>query len=232
MRSIALIVFCLLMMTSSFAQTRVIKGKLTTFNKYPVKNVTVESKKAGSTVMTDSLGQFELVCNEKDVIRIKTEVFEALNKKVDEDDKYLSANLVFRNSKKNRQIATGMGYISEDNLTFALAHLESENNDFCGYSDVFSLIQGKFSGVQIKSSLSGGQGIFVRGQKSLTGDNEAIYVVDGVRVTDVSFVNPCEMASIDILKDGGAAIYGSQAANGVVVIETKGYKQQQSLDNR
>ena len=61
--------------------------------------------------------------------------------------------------------------------------------------------------------------------------NQAIYVVDGVQVADISFVNPCEMASIDILKDGGAAIYGSQAANGVVVIETKGHRQQQSLEN-
>ena len=230
MRSLALLVIGTLMVTVSFGQTRVIKGKLTTFNKYPVKNVTVESKKAGSTVMTDSLGQFELVCNEKDVIRIKTEVFEALSKKVDEDDNYISANLIFRNSKKNREIATGLGYISEDNLTFALAHLGNENNDFCSYTDVFSLVQGKFSGVQIKQSGSG-QGIFVRGPKSIYGDNQAIYVVDGVQVADVSFVNPCEMASIDILKDGGAAIYGSQAANGVVVIETKGYKQQQSLQN-
>jgi TonB-dependent SusC/RagA subfamily outer membrane receptor len=218
------------MVTVSFGQTRVVKGKLTTFNKYPVQNVTVESKKAGSSVMTDSLGQFELVCNEKDVIRIKTEVFEALSKKVDEDDKYISANLIFRNTKKNRQIATGLGYISEENLTFALAHLGNENNDFCSYTDVFSLVQGKFSGVQIKQTGSG-QGIFVRGPKSIYGDNQAIYVVDGVQVADVSFVNPCEMASIDILKDGGAAIYGSQAANGVVVIETKGYKQQQSLQN-
>jgi len=221
----------MLTVISSFAQTRVIRGKLTTFNKYPVKNVTVESKKAGSTVMTDSLGQFELVCNEKDVIQIKTDVFEAMNKKVDEEDKFISANLIFRNSKKNRQIATGLGYISEENLTFALAHLGDENNDFCGYTDVFSLIQGKFSGVQIKNSASGGQGIFVRGPKSMYGDNEAIYVVDGVRVADVSFVNPCELASIDILKDGGAAIYGSQAANGVVVMETKGHRQQQSLQN-
>lgn len=229
MRSIAVIVVSLLMATGSLAQTRVVKGKLTTFNKFPVMNVTVESKKAGSTVSTDSLGQFELVCNEKDVIRIKTEVFEALSKKVNKDDDYLSANLIFRNSKKNRQIATGMGYISEENLTFALAHLADENINFCGYSDVFSLVQGKFSGVQIKSTGSG-QGIFVRGQKSITGDNEAIYVVDGVRVADVSFVNPCEMASIDILKDGAAAMYGSQGANGVVIIETKGYKQQQSFE--
>ena len=226
MRSITLMAFCMLAVISSFAQTRVVKGKLTTFNKYPVKNVTVESKKAGSTVMTDSMGQFELVCNEKDVIQIKNDVFQAMSKKVSVDDEYVTANLVFRDSKKNRKIATGMGYISEENLTFALSHMSYENNDFCSYTDVFTLVTGKFSSVQIKASEMGGQGIFVRGQKSLYGNNEAIYVVDGVRVADISFVNPCDMASIDILKDGGAALYGSQAANGVVVIETKGYKQQ------
>jgi len=231
MRSIALLAICMLGVTGSFAQTRVVRGKLTTFNKFPVQNVTVESKKAGSTVMTDSLGQFELVCNEKDVIKIKTEVFEALSKKVDDDDDYITANMIFRNNKKNREIATGMGYISQENLTFALAHLEDENNDFCGYADVFSLVQGKFTSVEIKASPMGGQGIYVRGQKSLTGNNEAIYVVDGIMVADISFVIPCEMASIDILKDGGAAMYGSKAANGVVVIETKGHRAQQSLQN-
>ena len=66
MRSIAVLALSLLVVSGAFGQTRVVKGKLTTFNKYPVMNVTVESKKAGSTVTTDSLGQFELVCNEKD----------------------------------------------------------------------------------------------------------------------------------------------------------------------
>ena len=107
MRSIALMTFCLLTVVSSFAQTRVVKGKLTTFNNYPVKNVTVESKKAGSTAMTDTLGQFELVCNEKDVIQIKNEVFESMNKKVHEDDQYITANLIFKDSKKNIKRISG-----------------------------------------------------------------------------------------------------------------------------
>ena len=70
MRITVLLAACLLVSVPSFAQTRVVKGKLTTFNQYPVQNVEVASKKAQSTVMTDSLGQFELVCNEKDVIMI------------------------------------------------------------------------------------------------------------------------------------------------------------------
>ena len=99
------------------------------------------------------------------------------------------------------------------------------SSGFCNYSDVFTLLKGKFPGVTIKTNSMGTDGVFVRGDKSMLGDNEAIYVVDGVRVGDISFVNPCEMATIDVLKDGGAALYGSQAANGVVVIETKGHRQ-------
>ncbi len=224
MRTIALIALCLLISIPSFTQTRVVKGKLTTFNKYPVQNVEVASKKAKSTVMSDSLGEFTIVCMEKDVIMIKAKVFQALNKRVGADDDFISANLIFRDTPKNRKIATGMGYVSPEQLTFALAHMADENNDFCNYSSVFSLLKGKFPGVTIKTNSMGSDGVFVRGDKSILGDNEAIYVVDGVRVSDISFVNPCEMATIDILKDGGAALYGSQAANGVVVIETKGHR--------
>lgn len=225
MRSIAIVILCLLAAAPSFAQTRVVKGKLTTFNRYPVENVEVASKKAKSTVLTDSLGQFEIVCNEKDVILIKAKVFHALSKKVNEDDDYVEANLIFRDSPKNREIATGMGYISHEALTFALAHMADENNDFCNYTNVFSLIKGKFPGVIIKIGSTGNEGVFVRGQKSIYGDNEAVYVIDGVLASDISFVNPCEIATIDVLKDGGAALYGSKAANGVVVIETKGHRQ-------
>lgn len=221
MRTPLLLAACLLVSIPSFSQTRVVRGKLTTFNRYPVQNVEVMSKKAKSTVMTDSLGEFELVCNEKDIIMIKAKVFQALNKRVNAEDRYISANLIFRDTPKNREIATGMRYITPEQLTFALAHLADENNDFCNYTDVFDVVRGKFPGVQVKST-SSGQGIFVRGDKSMTGENQAIYVVNGVRVNDISFINPCEMVSMDILKDGGAALYGSQAANGVVVIETKG----------
>jgi len=225
MRTIALIALCLLISTPSFAQTRVVKGKLTAFNTYPVRNVEVASKKAKSTVMTDSLGQFEIVCMEKDVVMIRSKVFQSMNKRVNPDDDFISANLIFRDTPKNREIATGMNYIRPEQLTFALAHMADENNDFCNYTSVFSLLKGKFPGVTIKTNSMGSDGVFVRGDKSILGDNEAIYVIDGVRVSDISFVNPCEMATIDILKDGGAALYGSQAANGVVVIETKGHRQ-------
>jgi hypothetical protein len=220
MRTLTAISVCLLIALPAFSQTRVVRGKITTFNLYPVQNVEVASKKAKSAVMTDSLGQFELVCSEKDVIMIKTKVFELLNKRVTPEDDYVSANLIFKDTKKNREIATGLGYIKPDQLSYALVHLSDENNDFCNYSNIFSLIRVKFPEVQ--SGAAGG--VYIRGKKSINLKTEAVYEVDGMIVADISFVNPCEIATIDIMKGGGTAVYGNQAVNGVVVIKTKGHR--------
>ena len=153
---------------------------------------------------------------------IKSEIFAPMNARINKNEYEIDLNLIFRDTPTNRELATGMGYIKEDQLTYALANLESENNDFCNYTNVLSLIQGKFSGVEVKDTGGGGVGVFIRGTKSIEGSNEALYVVDGIQVTDIAFVVPCDMRSINILKDGAAAMYGSRGANGVVVIETKG----------
>ena len=120
MRILAVISLCLLLAFPSYSQTRVVKGQITAFNQYPVQNLEVASKKGKSAVVTDSIGQFELVCSEKDVIQIKTKVFEPLTKRINADDDYVSANLVFRDSEKNRELATCLGYIEADQLSYAL----------------------------------------------------------------------------------------------------------------
>jgi len=225
MRTLTIISICLLMTLPAFSQTRVVKGEITTFNHYPVQNVEVASKKAKSVVMTDSLGQFELVCSEKDMIMIKTKGFESLNKRVNPEDDFVSANLIFKDSKKNREIVTGSGYIKPDQLSYALANLSHENNNFCNYPEIFSLLRANFPEVQEIGGVGGTQGVYVRGQKSLSSNaqNEAVYDVDGMIVSDISFVVPCDIASINILKSGGTTIYGTQAVNGVVIIKTKGF---------
>jgi hypothetical protein len=212
----------MLMILPAFSQTHVVRGKITTFNQYPVQHVEVSSKKAKSKVVTDSLGQFELVCHEKDVILVKTEVFAPLSIRVSSGDAYVTANLVFKDSKKNREVAADLGYIKPDQLSYALAHLANENNDFCNYPDIFSLISAKFPEVQVKNGPGGTKGVYVRGQKSMTLETEAVYEVDGMKVSDISFINPCQTGTIDILKSGGTAVYGTQAVNGVVIIKTKG----------
>jgi len=222
MKSSSLITLCLLISLPAFSQTHVVRGKITAFNEYPVQNVEVVAKKSKSAVRTDSEGQFELVCNKRDAIQVKHKAFVPYSKKVNPGDEFVSANLVFQDSKKNRELVTSMGNLDPDQLSYALEHLSHENNNFCNFSSIFTLLSTNYPEVQI----AGGKEVFFRGVKTMNKDmkNEAVYEVDGMIVEDISFVVPCEVATIDIMKSGGTAIYGTQAVNGVLIIKTKGFK--------
>ena len=202
---------------SSFvlAQNKVIHGKLTTFNTYPVQNVEVSAKKAKTTVTSDSLGQFSIVCFENDVIRIRPKTFKPVNKKVRPDTDSLFINLLFIDSKSNRELAVGYGYINKKDLLYAASHLEQENNDFCNYANIFDLIKGRFSGVTVS-----GSNVYIRGSGSFTGQIQALYILNGIETSTIDWISPCQIKSIDILKDSNAAIYGSRGGNGVVIINT------------
>ena len=83
---------------------------------------------------------------------------------------------------------------------------------------MYELIRGRFAGVQIVNNE-----IIIRGINSINSSSAALIVIDGVPV-DNSVLNtlpPIQVKSVNILKDGSAAIYGSRGANGVVIIETK-----------
>lgn len=217
MKTTALLAIMILFVTALQAQTRVVNGKLTAFNTFPVQNVEITSKKAKAITMTDEFGHFSIVCLENDVIKIKPKAFKAHNKKVNADTDSLCLNLEFIDSEANREIAVGYGYISEEDLIFAVSHLENNNNEFCSYTDIFDLIKGQLSGVTVSKNQ-----IYVRGGiNSFTpGASMAMYVVDNQRVNDISWLQPCQVKSIDVLKDASAAIYGTNAGNGVVLIET------------
>ena len=90
--------------------------------------------------------------------------------------------------------------------------------DFSQYTDIYDIIRGRFPGVQI----SGGE-IIIRGMNSIMGSNAALLVVDGVAVSESSFASipTANIASINVLKDAAASIYGVRGAHGVVIVETK-----------
>jgi TonB-dependent SusC/RagA subfamily outer membrane receptor len=217
---IILTVFVMLVTLGTAAQNRVVYGKLTAFNQYPLQNIEVQAKKSKAIVNSDSLGQFAIACKEKDVIRIRPKAFRPVSRRVGPDTDSLQINLIFIDTKANRQLATGYGYIDEEDLTYAMSHLEQENNEFCNYSSIYELIKGRFPGVSVSTTGTGGA-IHIRGQNSINLSTEALYVVDGTITSTIDWIHPCDVRSIDVLKDGMTAIYGSRGANGVVVIETK-----------
>ena len=218
MKRVLTIVTGILLTVTCMAQTRVVYGNLTVFKSFPVQNVEVTSKKAKATTVSDSLGNFALVCLEKDVVQIRPKGFQSVNKKVDGDTDTVKVNLIFVDSKKNREIAVGYGYISEDNLNFAVNNLTNENNDFCSYSNVFELIRGQLSGVTVTNNA-----VYIRGGNTsfTSGASEALYVVDGQTTQSIEGIPPCDISTIDLLKGSEAAIYGSRGGNGVVLIRTR-----------
>lgn len=218
MKKIIAVLTGVILITSAFAQTRVVHGRLTVYNIYPVKNVEVTSKKAKSTTKSDTLGQFSIVCLENDVIKIKPKIFQSVNKKVGPDTDSLIINLLFIDSKVNRERAIGYGYISEKDLTFAVSHLEQENNNFCSFSNIYELIRGQLASVTVS-----GTDIYVRGGiNSFTpGASGALTVVDGIPYSSIDWISPCQVKSIDVLKDSNTAIYGTRGANGVIIIQLK-----------
>ncbi len=127
--------------SAAHAQNRVVYGNLTAYNSFPVMNVEITSKKAKATTMSDSLGNFSIVCLEKDVIMVKPKGFQAVNKKVSAEDDSLQINLVFIDTKKNRELAVNEGYMTETNLNYAVANLVEANNDYCKYTDIYMLIR-------------------------------------------------------------------------------------------
>jgi len=210
----------LLITVSSFSQTRVVHGVLTAFNKYPVANVNVVAKKSKATTVSDSLGNFSIVCNDKDQIRIKAETFKSVSRNIDKLSDTIRINLVFMDSKKNRDLAVGYEYMKEEDLTYAVDYLRQENNEYCNFPNIYELLKGRFPGVSVDGT-SGIYRVYIRGAQSISGSNEVLFVLDGSTGANVSGLNPCNIRSIEVIKDGMAAMYGTRGSNGVIIIETK-----------
>lgn len=122
-------------------------------------------------------------------------------------------------------VAVGYGTMRKSDVTGSIASVDGDQLKKTPASSVDQALQGKAAGVTVNSS-SGQPGaaaeIRIRGIGSVNGSSAPIYVVDGTIVEDISFLSPNDIASTEILKDASSsAIYGSRAANGVILITTK-----------
>ena len=150
-----------------------------------------------------------------DVIKVNPMAFKAMKKKVYADTDSVHLNLEFIDSEENREIAVGYGYISEKDLSFGVSHMENENKKFCSYTNIYDLLRGQLSGVTVQ-----GRNVYVRGgTNSFSLSTTALFVVDDQTTSSIDWIHPCQVQSINVLKDGNAAVYGSRGGNGVILIE-------------
>jgi TonB-linked SusC/RagA family outer membrane protein len=121
-------------------------------------------------------------------------------------------------------VVVGYGTQRKGDVTVAVASVEGEAIAERGTVNPIQAVQGQVAGVDISagSGRAGtGYNIQIRGQNSLAGGSP-LYVVDGVIVPDINFINPQDIAKMDVLKDAAStAIYGSRGSNGVVIVTTK-----------
>lgn len=128
-------------------------------------------------------------------------------------------------SGREGTVHTGYGAQKESDVTSATSKIDAEDERSETATDLSDLLRGQAAGVQVERS-SGGIRVTIRGTSTIYGDSTPLYVVDGMPV-EARFdgtvpVHPHDVQSITILKDAGAtSLYGSQGANGVIVIETK-----------
>ena len=214
-----LLIFLFSFISISYSQERTLTGFVTTLEKIAVVNAEVKVLSNKVTVLTDTVGNFKVSCLLNDKIKISAKGFNSQKVKIDEKTKEVFINLTFKTGKKNIDVAVGYGHIKEKDKSYAISNIS--NNDTFEFSKYSNILQHIVN--SSPSIVMGGGGIIIRGSNSLLGSNAALIMVDGIAVnsSELYTLSPSDVKSVDILKGGSAAIYGSRGANGVVVITTK-----------
>lgn len=232
-RSLILLAAMLFIFTVDSLAQCTIKGKVsdeTTGEPLPGANIVLKGTTLGT--ITDFDGNFTLsnIPEGNHTISVSFMGYRT----IDNDYLFVSGSTItqdFSLKEDNEQleevVVIGYGVQKKKLVTGANAQVSGEDLDKMKSTNALQALQGQTAGVNITST-SGQPGesmkVSVRGVGSLTGTSP-LYIVDGVQTGDISYLNNSDIESIDILKDAAsAAIYGSQASNGVVLITTKSGK--------
>ena len=129
-------------------------------------------------------------------------------------------------SQLEEVVVIGYGTVRKSDLTGSVSSVKNEQITSVTANDIRQSLQGRAAGVDVNyGSRRPGEGanILIRGHRSFIASNDPLYVIDGIpTTTNIGDINIADIESIEVLKDASAtAIYGSRAANGVVIIQTK-----------
>ena len=130
---------------------------------------------------------------------------------------FKSDSSVYNKPRSEDIVDVGYGTEVRGNLTTAVSSVDMDTYSNTSYRNIYEMIAGKCAGVQVD-----GNKITIRGQNTINGGTDPLFIVDGAAYNSIDWVNPNDVKSIDVLKDAGSAsIYGVRGANGVIVINLK-----------
>jgi TonB-dependent SusC/RagA subfamily outer membrane receptor len=118
---------------------------------------------------------------------------------------------------EEEMVNIGYGKVKKEDLTTPTGQIDGKNNKYDSYTSIYDMIRGEVPGVQVV-----GTQILIRGIISINSGNDPLLVVDGMPVSSIDNISPRQVKSISVLKGSDAAIYGTRAAGGVILIDLKG----------
>jgi len=204
-------------------QAKTVTGTVTDVSGEPIIGANIRIKGTTTGTITDIDGNFSIEAEPQSVIEVSY-------------IGYLTQETVINNQKSIRfllkedtktldeVVVIGYGVQKKADLTGSVANINTEKLNTQSNANIGQALQGKIAGVDIVSqggALGSGTRIMVRGIGTLN-NASPLYIVDGMYMNSIDHINPNDIASIDVLKDASsAAIYGSRAANGVIIVTTK-----------
>lgn len=204
-------------------QAKTVTGTVTDVNGEPIIGANIRIKGTTTGTITDIDGNFSIEAEPQSVIEVSY-------------IGYLTQETVINNQKSIRfllkedtktldeVVVIGYGVQKKADLTGSVANINTEKLNTQSNANIGQALQGKIAGVDIVSqggAPGSGTRIMVRGIGTLN-NASPLYIVDGMYMNSIDHINPNDIASIDVLKDASsAAIYGSRAANGVIIVTTK-----------
>lgn len=240
-----LLFFCAMcIFSATFAQTRQVTGKVTGVNNQVVASASIKVKASNLATITNADGTFSLKApNGSFVLQVSSIGYESKEVAVSASQSIVNVSLAEQSTDLNEVVVTALGIKREKkSLTYASQQLAGEEIRRAAGPNFMEALSGKVAGIDIKVSASGVGGstkAVLRGARSLSGTSEALYVIDGVPMVNnkgaqpgsyggndrgdgLSSINPADIETVNVLRGANASIlYGSQGANGVILITTK-----------
>lgn len=201
-----------------------LSGKVTTgSDNSPLPGASVRIKGSNAGAITDGNGNFNLQVNDKDSLEVTLVGF---TRQVIAVKGLSTLNIQLSESATGLEEIVVVGYGTEKKklVTGAIDHVNTQQLEQNHALRIDQALQGQTPGVQISAnSAQPGESMKVRIRGTSTvGNADPLYIVDGVPTNDISYLNASDISAIDVLKDAAsAAIYGSRAANGVVLVTTR-----------
>ncbi|MBC7423192.1 MAG: SusC/RagA family TonB-linked outer membrane protein [Ferruginibacter sp.] len=218
------LVFALFLTSALTAQVSV-RGKITDTNGAPVYGASVKEKGSKSGTSTNTSGEYIInVKNAKSVL-----IFSYVGSPTQEievgDKTVLDVKTTATASSLNEVIVIGYGTQKKKEITSAITSISAEQFNKGNINDVAQLLQGKVAGLSIArpgGDPNGGFEIRLRGLSTIGAGTSPLVVIDGQVGADLNSVDPNDIKTIDVLKDGAsAAIYGTRGSAGVIIVTTK-----------